>query len=248
MKILFSPSEGKDENCTQKPINENSFIFKELFAYRMQALDKYEKYIQDCNLEDLKELFGIKNENEINKFKHDLRKASTQSAITLYNGVSYEYLKFNSLNLESQNYILENTLIFSNLFGVVKAGDTLPFYKFKQGKKLGNFNIEKFYKEYFSNALDEYLKNEEILDLRAGFYDKFYIPKKKFFTYKFIKNGKVVSHFAKAYRGILLALCANIKAKKNQEVLDNLPSNLKLKEIQIKSLKEEIILEISDSI
>ncbi|MBZ7954467.1 peroxide stress protein YaaA [Campylobacter sp. W0018] len=248
MKILFSPSESKNQNCTQNPINENSCIFKELFTFRMQALSKYEEYIQHSSLEDLKELFGIKNENEINKFKHDLRKAPTQSAITLYNGVSYEYLNFSSLTLESQNYILENTLIFSNLFGVVKASDTLPFYKFKQGAKLGNFNIEKFYKEHFSDALDKYLQNEEILDLRAEFYDKFYIPKKNFFTYKFIKNGKVVSHFAKAYRGILLALCANIKAKNNQEILDNLPSNLKLKEIQIKGLKEEITLEILDSI
>ncbi|EAJ2542758.1 peroxide stress protein YaaA, partial [Campylobacter jejuni] len=29
MKILFSPSESKNENCVKNPINENSFIFKE---------------------------------------------------------------------------------------------------------------------------------------------------------------------------------------------------------------------------
>ncbi|EKA2700776.1 peroxide stress protein YaaA, partial [Campylobacter jejuni] len=27
MKILFSPSESKNENCTKNPIDENSFIF-----------------------------------------------------------------------------------------------------------------------------------------------------------------------------------------------------------------------------
>ncbi|EAL6113729.1 peroxide stress protein YaaA, partial [Campylobacter jejuni] len=26
MKILFSPSESKNENCTKNPIDENSFI------------------------------------------------------------------------------------------------------------------------------------------------------------------------------------------------------------------------------
>ncbi|EAK4351789.1 peroxide stress protein YaaA, partial [Campylobacter jejuni] len=26
MKILFSPSESKNENCVKNPINENSFI------------------------------------------------------------------------------------------------------------------------------------------------------------------------------------------------------------------------------
>ncbi|EJD3103234.1 peroxide stress protein YaaA, partial [Campylobacter jejuni] len=126
------------------------------------------------------------------------------------------------------------------------ANDTLPFYKFKQGAKIGNFTIEKFYKEHFSKALDEYLENEEILDLRAGFYDKFYTPKKKFYTYKFVKNGKVISHFAKAYRGILLSISAKNQVKNNKELLANLPSNLKLKEIQIKGLKEEIVLEILD--
>ncbi|EAH5564730.1 YaaA family protein [Campylobacter jejuni] len=239
MKILFSPSESKNENCTKNPINENSFIFKELFPYRMETLKHYEEFIKNASLQNLQELFGIKNENEIDKFKHDLKQAPTQEAILLYTGVSYEYLNFKILDKKSQAYILENTLIFSNLFGVVRASDTLPFYKFKQGAKIGNFAIEKFYKEHFSKALDEYLENEEILDLRAGFYDKFY-------TYKFVKNGKVISHFAKAYRGILLCISAKNQVKNNKELLANLPSNLKLKEIQIKGLKEEIVLEILD--
>ncbi|MFQ6341326.1 YaaA family protein [Campylobacter sp. VTCC 70190] len=244
MKILFSPSESKNDNCKAKPMNENSFIFKELFSYRLEALKHYEEFIKNANLEDLQELFGIKKQGEIAKFKHDLKQTPTQEAIRLYSGVSYEYLNFKALDKESQNYILENTLIFSNLFGVVRASDTLPFYKFKQGAKIGNFAIEKFYKEHFSKTLDEYLNDEEVLDLRAGFYDKFYTPKKKFYTYKFVKNGKVVSHFAKAYRGILLSISAKIKAQNNKELLANLPLNLKLKEIQIKDLKEEIVLEI----
>ncbi|ECO7145856.1 peroxide stress protein YaaA [Campylobacter jejuni] len=246
MKILFSPSESKNENCTKNPIDENSFIFKELFPYRMEALKYYGEFIKNASLKNLQELFGIKNENEIDKFKHDLKQAPTQEAILLYTGVSYEYLNFKALDKKSQAYILENTLIFSNLFGVVRASDTLPFYKFKQGAKIGNFAIEKFYKEHFSKALDEYLENKEILDLRAGFYDKFYTPKKKFYTYKFVKNGKVISHFAKAYRGILLSISAKNQIKNNKELLANLPSNLKLKEIQIKGLKEEIVLEILD--
>ncbi|HEB9288226.1 TPA: peroxide stress protein YaaA [Campylobacter coli] len=246
MKILFSPSESKNDTCKEKPIEKNSFILENLFDFRMQAVKKYEEYIKNSDLKALQELFGIKNENEISNFQRDLKNSPTQKAITLYSGVSYEYLKFDTLDKESQEYILANTLIFSNLFGVVKASDRLPFYKFKQGAKINDFAIEKFYKEHFSKALDEYLENEELLDLRAGFYDKFYTPKCKFSTYKFIKKGKVVSHFAKAYRGILLALCAKIKAKNNADILNHLPPNLNLKEIQTKGLKEEVVLEILD--
>lgn len=244
MKILFSPSESKNDTCKEVAINKNSFIFEDLFDFRMQALKKYEEYIQKAKLEDLQKLFGIKKQDEINKFKQDLRKRPTQNAVTLYSGVSYKYLNFKSLDEKSKEYILENTLIFSNLFGVIRACDKLPFYKFKQGVKLADFTIEKFYKEHFSKALDEYLKDEEVLDLRAGFYNQFYTLNQKFSTYKFIKNGKTLSHFSKAYRGVLLALCAKIKAKSNKEILKNLPSNLKLKELQIKGLKEEIVLEI----
>lgn len=210
----------------------------------MQALTHYENFIKSSDDEALKELFGVKNPKEFNKFKQDLKEAPTNRAIELYSGVSYQFLDFKNLDKQSQNYILENTLIFSNLFGVVRANDTLPFYKFKQGAKIGNFAIEKFYKEHFSSALDEFLKDENIIDLRAGFYDKFYTPKKSFSTYKFIKNGKIVSHFAKAYRGVLLKILAQNQIKDNQTLLDKLPPELRLKEVKITKFKEEFTLEI----
>lgn len=244
MKILFSPSESKSKECSLSPFDENSFIFKELFKFRLEALQIYEDYIKSANLEELQILFGVKNPPQ--EFLQDLKNAPTKRAIELYNGVSYEFLDYQSLKQEAKNYILENTLIFSNLFGVLRASDTLPFYKFKQGAKLKDFNIEHFYKKHFSKALDEFLKEEEVLDLRAGFYDKFYIPQKKFSTYKFLKNGKIVSHYAKAYRGILLRVAAENQALSNQELLAKLPSNLKLKEIKELKFKEEITLEILD--
>lgn len=56
-----------------------------------------------------------------------------------------------------------------------------------------------------------YLQNDEILDLRAGYYDKFYKPNKRFTTLKFLKDGKVVSHWAKAYSGIISRMIALYK-------------------------------------
>lgn len=246
MKILFSPSESKNTVDSGKALCKEGFLFEDLFALRMQALRHYENYVKNANTQELEELFGLKNEKERQKFTLDLLKAPTQRAIELYNGVSYEYLGFASLEKTSQKYILQNTLIFSNLFGVVRASDMLPCYKFKQGAKLGNFAIEKFYKTHFSEALDKFLLNEELIDLRAEFYNKFYTPKKHFSAYKFIKNGKTISHFSKAYRGILLKIAAQFHITSNKELLAHLPSNLKLKEIRNLGLKEECILEIQD--
>ncbi|KAA6226719.1 MULTISPECIES: YaaA family protein [unclassified Campylobacter] len=243
MKILFSPSEAKNYDCKGPFISKDSFIFKELFTYRMQALKAYEEVINSNDDTLLQGLFGLKNNFE--KFKNDLKKANTTRAIELYNGVSYENLAFLSLDERAQNFLLKNVLIFSNLFGPVLASDALPFYKFKQGFKLPNFEIEKFYKNHFSKALNEYLKDDEILDLRASFYDKFYIPNKEFYVFKFLKNGKVVSHFAKAYRGLLLRHIALKGINSCKILLENLPSNLSLKDIDKKGLKTKFILQSS---
>lgn len=159
-----------------------------------------------------------------------------------YSGVAYKSLDYE--NLENKHYIDENVLIFSNLFGVIKASDILPDYKLKQGAKLPNLNIEKFYKDNFSSSLDKYLKDDEILDLRASFYEKFYTIKKPFFTLKFIKNGKVVSHYAKHYRGLIL----NEMAKNNIKSVDEFKkiniNELILLEIQEIKNKQEFIFEI----
>lgn len=73
MKILFSPSESKNDTCKEKPIDKSSFIFENLFDFRMQAVKKYEEYINNADLKALQELFGIKNENEISNFQRDLK-------------------------------------------------------------------------------------------------------------------------------------------------------------------------------
>lgn len=122
--------------------------------------------------------------------------------------------------------------------------DLIPEYKLKQGEAVGDIKTEKFYHQHSAELLESYLEEEEILDLRAGFYDKFYKPTKPYTTLKFIKEGKVVSHWAKAYRGIVLREIA----KSGVETLENfmkLPiEGLSIKEIQTKKNKTEIIYEI----
>lgn len=88
------------------------------------------------------------------------------------------------------------------------------------------------------------LANHEILDLRAGYYDKFYKTKERYTTLKFLKNGKTVSHWAKAYRGIVLREIAlnNITTLDEFIALDI--KNLQVKEIKTIKNKTEIIYDI----
>ena len=244
MKILFSPSETKIGGGDIKCIDKNSFIFPELFEKRLEILGKYNNYLKNASNNDLEKLFGTRKIEVIEKYKQDIFKSPTMKAIQRYEGVAYDYLNYNSLEVSAQKYIDENTLIFSNIFGVIKADDVIPDYKLKQGESFENLKIDKFYSDNFSQTLDNYLLDEDILDLRAGFYEKFYTIKKPYLTMKFIKEGKVVSHFAKAYRGEILKLLALKNIKTFEQLLNLQIENLSIVEIKEQKLKKEIVYTI----
>ena len=208
MKILFSPSEGKIAGGEQAPLNKHSLVFEQHYDKRLQVLKQYNDFILHADDDALSKIFGLKKLAQCALYKRDLFNSPTMKAIERYNGVAYEYLTYARLDQQAQDYLDKNTLIFSNLFGPILASDTIPEYKLKQGEKIDTLATEKFYKDNFSTALDQYLENEPIIDMRAGYYNKFYKVTQEYITLKFIKEGKVVSHWAKAYRGIVLKTLA----------------------------------------
>jgi cytoplasmic iron level regulating protein YaaA (DUF328/UPF0246 family) len=245
MIILFSPSEAKNEGGLYPPFDKTSFLFPELFDKRNITLKKYQNFLNTADDEKLSKLSGVKQKNILANIKRiDIFKGGTLKAVQRYSGVGYEYLKYNLLDQNSQNFIENHMIIFSNLFGPVTAKDHIPYYKLKQGEKIDDFSFEKHYRENFSAKLDEFLKERFIVDLRAGFYDKMYKPKTRYLSFKFLKNSKVVSHWAKAYRGILAREIAIKKPVDEKEFLGIEFPNLKIKEIKDIGKKRELIFDI----
>ena len=244
MKILFSPSETKILGGIEKSFDKSSFIFPELFDKRMEIVNQYKDFVLNAPNEQLIKLFGTKKEDVIKQYSQDLSKSKIMKAINRYDGVAFDYLEYSKLNKNEQDYIDNNVLIFSNLFGPISSGAMIPDYKLKQGETFNNLKIEKFYNDNFSQILDEYLQNEDIIDLRAGFYEKFYKINKPYTTMKFIKDGKVVSHWAKAYRGIVLKLLSMNKIKTIDELMSMQINNLKIEEIKKQNNKTEIVYSI----
>lgn len=242
MKILFSPSESKINLQTKELISQDSFIFNELFQKRRYVINLYNEFVKNATDDELCKIFGLKQYDK--NLRQDIFKKGCIKAIQRYNGVAYSHLKYDTLDVKSQEYIDKNVLIFSNLFGAVLASDKVPDYKFKQGEKIGKFELERYYKDNFSNAIDNFLKDELILDLRAEFYNKFYEIKQEFFTFKFVKNSKIVSHYAKAYRGIVLKEMAIGQISSKDELINVKIDGLKLKDIKKIGLKNELLFEI----
>lgn len=244
MIILFSPSEGKQEGGVLPPLNPYSLLFPELYSKRFEVIEQYEQIICDGNDEELSKLFGIKDRKEFERYRISFSSAPSMKAIERYAGVAYDYLNYATLNYDAQEYIDRTTILFSNLFGPIRAGDSIPDYKLKQGSSIGAFAPEKHYKEHFSKLLDEMIGEQEILDLRAGFYDKFYTPHKHSVTLKFLKEGKVVSHWAKAYRGIVLREAAKHQTTSIQELLALNIEGLIVNEIVESKKKKEVVYSI----
>lgn len=209
MKILFSPSEGK--NPTKIISKEDNFDFLDTLAVGGEELkENVFRYMEILKSEDdvLCKLFGSKNLNSKSILDEmllcsNMGKSSRTEAIRLYDGVAYKALDFSHLSSNSQEYIFKNVLIFSNLFGMVRADDGLPFYKYNQNFKSNDFGLAQLYKK-LTPKIDRYLQDEKILDLRAEIYIKAYEFKGEHTRVEFLKNGKKVSHYAKYYRGIYL--------------------------------------------
>ncbi|HIP27553.1 MAG TPA: peroxide stress protein YaaA, partial [Sulfurovum sp.] len=186
----------------------------------------------------------IKKEADILKHKKDIIHELTMKAIERYTGVAFDYLGYDKLDASAQKYVDDNVILFSNLFGPILASDLIPEYKLKQGEPVTDIKTEKFYHEHSAHLVEAYLKDEEILDLRAGFYDKFYKPTKPYSTLKFIKDGKVVSHWAKAYRGIVLREIAKAGITSIEAFMKLSIEGLSIHEIQTKKNKTEIVYTI----
>jgi cytoplasmic iron level regulating protein YaaA (DUF328/UPF0246 family) len=242
MKILLAPSETKIQGGTGN-FNVNSLLFSELTPIRKKLLHQYINILQKNNFSELSKMFGLKKETDIDYHNRDIVHQLTMKAIERYKGVAFDYLNYKSLEQDSQEYIDKNLILCSNLFGFIRADDKIPEYRLKQGEAVGELKPEKLYKEQ-SHLMEKYLENEDILDLRAGFYDKFYKPTKSYTTLKFIKNGKVVSHWAKAYRGLVLREIALAKINSLEEFMNLSIENLSIDEIQTKKNKIEVIYTI----
>lgn len=237
--ILFSPSEGKNPGGVASDLEPLSGI-----KPRQDVLNTYHKIVQEADEETLKALFGIKKVADFEPYLQGITPSALMPAIERYSGVAYEYLKFTTLDSKAQAYLKKQTIIFSNLYGPLLGGDMIANYKVKQGNNIGTIVPDKYYKERFSYHLDLLLANADILDLRAGYYDKFYKTNRPYTTLKFLKNGKTVSHWAKAYRGIVLREVAKANIKSIDAFMALEIEGLQVKEIKKTKNKTEVIFNI----
>ncbi len=244
MKILLAPSETKRAGGSGA-FELQKLLFETLNPIRKKILDKYVDILRSNDTKALSKMFGLKKQSDIlYHASKNILGDPVMRAVERYTGVAFDHLDYPSLDKSAREYLHKNLIIHSNLFGFLRSDDLIPEYRLKQGEPVGELIVEKLYREMGTSLMDEYLKGEDILDLRAGFYDRFYKPSRPYTVLKFLKGDKVVSHWAKAYRGLVLRAIAQ-SGTENIEGFMKLPvQGLSIEEIQTRGLRTEIIYRI----
>ena len=140
----------------------------------------------------------------------ELRTAPVMPAIYRYTGVLYDALDASSL----PSSYLGHLAIGSALFGVVRAGDTIPRYRLSGGSKLpsrdGN---QPTMKARWGSVITDALADQGfIVDMRSGAYQQLGpVPGAVTVRVESVQDDgsrKVVSHFNKHYKGELARVLA----------------------------------------
>ena len=201
MLILTPPSEGKSsENTVNKKFSETDFIFTVQVKKILELLNKLDE-------KQIISTYGttLDKANDLHKNNLNIFNKECSMAIERYTGVVFKNLDWDSLNLDSQNYLNKNLRILSGFFGILKPDSLIPNYKLK----MNVLSLTNFWKKDIS----KYLENEElILDLLPATHRKALNLEKNIVRINFIinKNGKLVqsAHSGKVVKGKFIRFLA----------------------------------------
>lgn len=214
MLILLPPSEGKAAPESGAPLDLDSLAYAEqLGPRRAQLLDALEKLAKGPRKAAVKKLgvsAGQAGEVDVDGA---LRAAPAAPAAEVYTGVLYDRLGLPGLSARAQGQVL----IASALWGVVRPGDRIPYYRFSAKARLGRIGPPAaFWRPALAAALPDE-EGELILDMRSSAYAAAWKPQRASLlaVRAFSVSGgkrKPVSHMAKATRGEVAR--ALLKARK----------------------------------
>ena len=207
MKIIFSPSKEMRE--------ENIFENKKIEFTESKFKDKTNILIgilKEKSLSEIENIMKLKGKllNKTYKDIQDYDKLKFIPAISMYYGVSFKELNLEDYSEKSLEYLKNNLLILSALYGVLLAFDLLKKYRLDMTMSIIDKGLYNFWKkdinDYISNILS---KDEVLLNLASSEFSKMIDSKKISIInvdFKEEKDGayKSVSTYSKKARGQFL--------------------------------------------
>ncbi|MDX3656143.1 peroxide stress protein YaaA [Streptomyces sp. ID05-26A] len=201
MLVLLPPSETKAIGGEGAPLDLDALSFPELNPVRDKLVSALADLARDVPA-SLKALdISERQVDEVHR-NASLRTSETTPALLRYTGVLYDNLDFPSLRKAEKERAYERLAVSSALFGVLKGGDAVPAYRLSGGSALPSHGS---LRTVWKPALEPVLKDadEFVVDLRSGAYSSLARIPHAVVVRVVTSEGKVVSHFNKAHKGLL---------------------------------------------
>ena len=189
--------------------------FSELNPERRQLIRALQKHVRKGDQAAHEKLFGVKGKTleEAVEVTGDIFESPLMAAIDRYGaGVMYEAMDFQELPTGAQRRLLENGVIFSGLFGLLRPDDLVPNYRLKIDAAVdGVGKAAAYWKPLISPLLNGVVKGKHVWNLLPQAYqaawddDGSYRRMIEVKFYREDESGKrsPVSHEVKKLRGAL---------------------------------------------
>ncbi len=194
----------------------NTFnYFSELNPERRTVITALQDAIRDGDEKALEKLFGLKGDalEETVRVNQDLYGSPLLAAVDRYGpGVMYAAMEFPDLPTGAQRRLLENGVIFSGLFGILRPDDLIPNYRLRMDARLPEVGkLAAYWRPVLSPLLNRALKDKFVWDLLPATHREAWdddgsyraLVQVKFYD----ENGgtrKAVTHNVKQLRGALV--------------------------------------------
>ena len=197
--------------------SSNTFnYFSELNSERRALIDALQAEIIEADDDSLQSLFGVKGDTlqEAVDVNQNVYRSPLLAAVDRYSpGVMYKAMDFPSLPTGAQRRLLENGVIFSGLFGLLRPDDLIPNYRLKMDARFGDIGkISAYWKTVLSEQLNTLLKGQAVWNLLPGAHEAAWDDAETYarmIRVKFYKeedgDRKAVTHGIKELRGALVA-------------------------------------------
>ena len=218
--ILLAPAEGKTPGGN--PFAPDMFdyrssstfnYFSDLNPERRKLIKLLQETVEKG--EGVQEIFGVNGDilEEAVQATLNVFDAPLMSALDRYSpGVMYKSMDFAGLPTGAQRRLLENAIIFSGMFGLIRPDDLIPLYRLKMDAVLPDIGkVAKYWKPFISPILNKTLEDHIVWNLLPGTHreawddDHSYqqMVTVKFFTEE-KGERKPVTHGTKPLRGQLV--------------------------------------------
>ncbi|TWP24827.1 peroxide stress protein YaaA [Apibacter muscae] len=218
MKILLSPAKMMSVDASSQWTKRSQPNFLDKTIELQNNLKEFSPSDLE-NLLDISPKLSKENWERNQEWKENPTKDESLQAILAFKGEVYRGLQAETLNEKALEYLQNNLLIISGLYGLLHPSDEIMQYRLEMGKKLKSKkanNLYMFWKEILTSYLSKLLKKDEpILNLASKEYFKVFDTKKLQnpiieVDFKDYKNGslKSIMMYFKNARGKMTRWCA----------------------------------------